>query len=163
MSWLYRNLIRPALFTRDSEEIHHLTLRGLARLSHHPSLLEALEAFCGAPPLPSRVFGLLFPNPTGLAAGMDKAAAAVPVWKAFGFGFTELGGITGEPQPGNPAPRMFRAVADGALINRMGFNNPGAAAFERTLAAWRTSGRWPRHPVGINLGKSKVTPLHRAA
>src|SRR5262245_41285240 len=93
---------------------------------------------------------------------MDKHAAAVPVWKALGFGFTELGGVTWHPQAGNPAPRMFRAVADEALINRMGFNNPGAEALAERLAEWHRLDRWPKHPVGINLGKSKVTPMEKA-
>jgi dihydroorotate dehydrogenase len=113
--------------------------------------------------LPVELFGLTFPNPVGLAAGMDKAAAAVPVWKALGFGFTELGGVTCHAQPGNPSPRMFRAIADEALINRMGFNNPGAEALAQTLTRWKSGGQWPAHPVGINLGKSKVTPLENAA
>ena len=116
-----------------------------------------------APELPVNVFGLRFPNPVGLAAGMDKFAAAVPVWEKLGFGFCELGGVTLHPQPGNPAPRMFRAVAEGAIVNRMGFNNPGAEVFARKLANWRATGRWPKHPVGINLGKSKITPLENAA
>jgi len=109
------------------------------------------------------VFGLKFPNPVGLAAGMDKFAAAIPAWEQIGFGFCELGGVTRLAQPGNPSPRMFRAPAAGAVINRMGFNNPGAGAFAQTLAEWKKSGRWPKHPVGINLGKSKVTPLEKAA
>ncbi|PYJ61847.1 MAG: dihydroorotate dehydrogenase (quinone) [Verrucomicrobia bacterium] len=74
-----------------------------------------------------------------------------------------MGGVTWHPQPGNPAPRMFRAVSDEALINRMGFNNPGAVAIAAKLAEWRSLGFWPKHPVGINLGKSKITPLDRAA
>jgi len=94
---------------------------------------------------------------------MDKHATSLPVWESLGFGFSEVGGVTWHPQPGNPAPRMFRAVADAALINRMGFNNPGAEAVAAKLSAWRALGRWPRHPVGINLGKSKTTPLENAA
>jgi dihydroorotate dehydrogenase len=94
---------------------------------------------------------------------MDKAAAAVPVWAALGFGFSELGGVTWKAQPGNPAPRMFRATAHEALINRMGFNNPGAEAVAAKLAQWRARNRWPAHPVGMNLGKSKDTPLEDAA
>ncbi len=163
MSWFYRSILRPFLFAQDSEEIHNFTLNALARASRHPVLCEALHDFFGAPPLPLTVFGLHFPNPVGIAAGMDKHAAAVPAWESLGFGFTELGGVTWHPQPGNPPPRMFRAVADGALINRMGFNNPGAEALAETLAQWRALGRWPRHPVGINLGKSKITPLNKAA
>ena len=94
---------------------------------------------------------------------MDKHAAAVPGWAALGFGFTELGGVTWHAQPGNPQPRMFRAIPDEAVINRMGFNNSGAEAVAQKLAGWKKSGRWPAHPVGINLGKSKVTPLEKAA
>jgi dihydroorotate dehydrogenase len=163
MSWFYRTFARPALFAQDSEEIHNRTLALLGRMSRHESLCEALAAFYAAPALPIEVFGLKFPNPVGLAAGMDKHAAAAPVWPALGFGFSELGGVTWHAQPGNPAPRMFRAVPDEALINRMGFNNPGAEALAGTLAGWRALGRWPNHPVGINLGKSKLTPLEQAA
>ena len=163
MSWFYRTFIRPALFAQDSEEIHNRTLAALGWASRHESIFEALATFHAAPALPVEVFGLKFPNPVGLAAGMDKHAAAAPVWPALGFGFSELGGVTWHAQPGNPAPRMFRAVADEALINRMGFNNPGAEALAARLANWRTLGRWPAHPVGINLGKSKITPLEKAA
>jgi dihydroorotate dehydrogenase len=163
MSWFYRTFVRPALFAQDSEEIHNQTLAALGRVSRHEVLCDAVAVFYSAPALPLELFGLRFPNPIGLAAGMDKHAAAAPVWPAFGFGFSELGGVTWHAQPGNPAPRMFRAVPDEALINRMGFNNPGAGALARRLADWRTQGRWPNHPVGINLGKSKVTPLEKAA
>jgi dihydroorotate dehydrogenase len=163
MSWLYRTLVRPVLFSRDSEEIHNETLRGLGWASRHPLLCEAADSFYGAPELPVELFGLKFPNPVGLAAGMDKHAAAAPIWPSFGFGFSELGGVTWHAQPGNPEPRMFRAIDDQALINRMGFNNPGASAMASKLAQWKSLGRWPAHPVGINLGKSKITPLEQAA
>src|SRR5205814_9910775 len=82
---------------------------------------------------------------------------------ALGFGFTEVGGVTWHAQPGNPPPRLFRAVQSEALINRMGFNNPGAEALAETLAEWRGLNLWPQHPVGINLGKSKITPQDKAA
>jgi dihydroorotate dehydrogenase len=162
MSWVYRGIIRPLLFTQDSEAIHNRTLRFLGRVSRNEALCDAMASFFGADNLPIRLFGLEFPNPVGLAAGMDKHAQALPAWESLGFGFTELGGVTWHPQAGNPAPRMFRAIADGALINRMGFNNPGAEAMAQTLEDWRSIGRWPRHPVGINLGKSKITPLEKA-
>jgi dihydroorotate dehydrogenase len=126
-------------------------------------MLDAMSALFRAPDLPVEVFGLDFPNPVGLAAGMDKWAQAVPAWQAMGFGFSELGGVTWHAQPGNPAPRLFRAVADEAIINRMGLNNPGAAAFAQALGRCRDGGCWPSHPVGVNLGKSKVTPLEIAA
>ena len=94
---------------------------------------------------------------------MDKHAAAVPMWERLGFGFAELGGVTQYAQPGNDPPRMFRAVNEGALVNRMGFNNPGAEAVAQALQQWRARDQWPTHPIGINLGKSKVTPLEEAA
>ncbi len=163
MSWLYRRLLRPALFAEDAETIHGRTLHGLNWISRHPLACEALGAFLAAPALPIELFGLRFPNPIGLAAGMDKLGEAVPAWAALGFGFSELGGVTWHAQPGNPPPRVFRASADQAIVNRMGFNNAGAGALAQTLSEWRARGGWPNHPVGINLGKSKVTPLNEAA
>ena len=162
MSWAYRQLIRPALFTQNPEQIHERTIAGLGFISRNGLLCDAMQSFCGAPELPVETFGLRFPNPIGLAAGMDKHAQALPAWEALGFGFTELGAVTWHAQPGNPSPRVFRAVADEAIINRMGFNNPGAEAVAQTLGKWRSVGRWPAHPVGMNLGKSKITPLAQA-
>lgn len=163
MTRFYESFIRPLLFSQDSEKIHDQTLKALSYASRQKAACDALASlyFCGD--LPVEVLGLRFPNPVGLAAGMDKQAAAVPVWSSLGFGFSELGGVTWHPQPGNPAPRMFRAVSQEALVNRMGFNNPGAEAMAARLADWRKEGRWPKHPVGINLGKSKNTPLTEAA
>jgi len=163
MSWGYRAFVRPALFAQESEAIHNRTLAALGWAAERPWLCRALAAAVDVPELPVELFGLRFPNPVGLAAGMDKQAAAVPAWRALGFGFSELGGVTWHAQPGNPAPRMFRAVADKALVNRMGFNNGGARALAERLTSWRDRGRWPDHPVGINLGKSKLTPLTEAA
>jgi dihydroorotate dehydrogenase len=163
MGWPYRNLIRPVLFAQDSEKIHDRTLRALAWASRHKTVCDIVAKVCGAPEMPVELFGLKFPNPVGVAAGMDKFAVALPVWESLGFGFCELGGVTWHAQPGNPKPRAFRAVADGALVNRMGFNNGGADAMAEKLTEWRRAGRWPKHPVGINLGKSKVTLLDRAA
>jgi dihydroorotate dehydrogenase len=163
VSWFYRACVRPWLFSFDSEDIHNRTLAALGRASRSELACDALASFFSAPALPVEVFGLKFPNPVGLAAGMDKHAAAAPVWPALGFGFSELGGVTWHAQPGNEPPRMFRAVADEALVNRMGFNNGGAATMAAKLAEWRALGRWPARPVGINLGKSKVTSLDKAA
>jgi len=162
MSWWYRRLVRPVLFTQDAEQIHKRVMHALAWTSSHDLACEALQSFFGAPSIPTELFGLNFPNPVGLAAGMDKYADALPVWAALGFGFTELGGTTWHSQSGNPPPRLFRAVADAAIVNRMGFNNPGAEAIRQRLEEWRAAGPWPKHPVGINLGKSKVTPLEQA-
>lgn len=163
MSWLYRKFVRPILFERESEAIHEQTLEVLRAVSQHQVLCEAMETFLGGAELPLTVLGLRFPNPLGLAAGMDKYARAVPAWETLGFGFCELGGVTWHPQPGNPKPRLYRIINDGALINRMGFNNPGAIELAARLSDWKAQGRWPRHPVGINLGKSKITPLSEAA
>jgi dihydroorotate dehydrogenase len=162
MSWLYRNAIRPVLFKQQAEEIHNRTMHVLGRLSRIEFALDAMQSFLGAPGLPVNTFGLRFPNPVGLAAGMDKNGEAVPAWGAMGFGFTELGAATWHAQPGNPCPRVFRAISDEAIVNRMGFNNLGARAIAEKLADWRAVGRWPNHPVGMNLGKSKVTPLQDA-
>ena len=133
MSWWYKQLVRPALFELDSEEAHNLALNNLARICHAPVLCEAMAALFGAPALPVDCFGLSFPNPVGLAAGMDKRGVAVPAWAALGFGFSEVGGVTWHAQPGNPQPRMFRGIADEALVNRMGFNNGGAPALAEKL------------------------------
>ena len=163
MSWFYRVGIRPALFAQDSETIHNRIFSVLCWISRRESACDFVVVLYVVLELSVDLWGLCFPNPVGLAAGVDKHAAAAPIWPSLGFGFSELGGVTLHAQPGNPAPRMFRAVADRALINRMGFNNPGAEALARQLAQWRALGRWPAHPVGINLGKSKITPLDQAA
>lgn len=162
MSWAYRTFARPLLFRRQPEAIHDLTVRWLGRCARHSLPRALVSGLFRAPPLPVEAFGLRFPNPVGLAAGMDKQGEAIPAWEALGFGHCELGGVTRRGQPGNPRPRVFRAVADEAIVNRMGFNNPGAVAFARNAKHWRDRGRWPRHPVGVNLGKSKVTPLSEA-
>src|SRR5688572_12844948 len=125
MSWVYRNLIRPSLFARESEEIHEQTLQTLGWISRHSPFPDLLRTFFQSSKCPVNLWGYTFPNPLGLAAGMDKYAAALPCWEALGFGFTEIGGITKYQQDGNPAPRLFRLPEDNALINRMGFNNPG--------------------------------------
>lgn len=163
MRWLYRHLVRPVLFTQNAEVIHDRTLSGLGFVSRHRWASRAMAACCCGPLIPVERFGLRFPNPVGLAAGMDKKADAVAAWEAMGFGHVELGGVTALGQPGNEPPRVFRAISDEAIINRMGFNNPGAAAVADRIRSWRKLGRWPNHPVGMNLGKSKVTPLDRAA
>jgi len=116
----------------------------------------------GSPDLPVNLFGLQFPNPLGIAAGLDKNGAAIPAWQALGFGFSEIGGVTLHDQLGNPKPRMFRATAEKALVNRMGFNNIGAELVHDKLEVWKNRGLWPGTPVGVNLGKSKITPLDEA-
>jgi dihydroorotate dehydrogenase len=163
MGWPYKKIARPLLFAQDAERAHDFTIKILSRASRDEFISKVIGKFFSAPELPVELFGLKFPNPIGLAAGMDKFAAAVPIWEKLGFGFCELGGVTWHAQSGNPPPRMFRAVADEAIVNRMGFNNPGAEVFAQKLSDWKKSDRWPKSPVGINLGKSKITPLEKAA
>jgi len=163
MSWFYRNALRPVLFSQDAESIHNRTMGMLNWAGRHEMVCSAMKSFLGAPELPVELFGLRFPNPVGLAAGMDKNALALPAWAAMGFGFTELGAATWHAQPGNPQPRVFRAIPENAIVNRMGFNNRGAEAIAEKLAEWKKLNRWPKHPVGMNLGKSKITPLEKAA
>ena len=142
-----------------AEAAHNLAILGLRMTP--PSLLRA--AFGATPQKPTKLFGLTFPNPVGLAAGMDKDASALCAWETLGFGFVEAGTITALAQPGNPKPRCFRYPSQQALINRMGFNNSGASVAAVRLARQKASGRWPRVPVGINIGKSKLTPNEQAA
>ena len=163
MNWFYRHFIRPVLFAQDPEDIHRFTVNMLSWVGRHELAANAMSSFLGAPELPTTVFGLRFPNPIGLAAGMDKEGNAVAAWEAMGFGHCELGAVTWLAQPGNPAPRLFRVIPEQAIINRMGFNNEGALAMARHLQQWKNIQRWPNHPVGINLGKSKITPLDEAA
>jgi dihydroorotate dehydrogenase len=115
-----------------------------------------------APSLARRLGPLEIAGPVGLAAGLDKDGVAIPFWPSLGFGFVEVGTVTAHPQPGNPRPRMFRFPRQGAIINRMGFNNAGSEALARRLRRLRDAGRWPTVPVGANVGKSKVTPLDEA-
>jgi dihydroorotate dehydrogenase len=137
-------LIRPAIFTLDSETGHRLAIRGLAALPRRmPMMLPRTLA--------TTVAGLTFPNPVGVAAGFDKDAEVPDALLDLGFGFTEVGSITPLPQTGNPKPRLFRLVEDQAVINRMGFNNAGgAAALERLRARVGRPG-----VVGVNIGANK--------
>jgi dihydroorotate dehydrogenase len=157
----YELFVRPLLFSLDAETAHHLTIGLLQRASHFDHALRVLKPF-QASSKPKTLFGLEFPNPIGLAAGLDKNGVALPAWAALGFGFIEIGTVTAKAQPGNPKPRIFRLPQQQALINRLGFNNDGADAIAQRLAALRESGRWPAVPVGINIGKSRATPLEQA-
>ncbi len=168
---LYRGLLRPLLFRLDAENAHHLAIRTLNACWRLRFPLPVVRALSGAAeasrssaePLARTLFGVTFPNPVGLAAGFDKDGLALPAWPALGFGFVEIGTITAQAQPGNPRPRIFRIPEKHALINRLGFNNRGARAAAVRFARLRASGRWPSIPVGINIGKSKSTPMEAAA
>ncbi len=157
----YERFVRPLLFLFDAEAAHHLTIRLLGGASHFDVSLRALRHLQPTSKA-TTLFGLTFPNPIGLAAGLDKNGVALPAWAALGFGFIEIGTVTAKAQPGNPKPRMFRLREQQALINRLGFNNDGADTIAQRLAALRASGRWPAVPVGINIGKSRATPLEKA-
>ncbi len=163
MGLLYRHIARPIFFRQDPEEAHERVVRALAlasRLAPVRALL-AWRGRTGVPGGPVKLFGLEFPNRVGLAAGFDKNAVCWPALHALGFGHVEVGTVTRHAQPGNPKPRIFRYPAEDAVINRMGFNNEGAEAVARRLAAQTPPAR-RRGPLGINLGKSKVTPLEDA-
>lgn len=155
-------LLRPLLFRLDAERAHGLALALAARWSRHFSGRLGASDVARAPALAVDAMGLRFPNPIGLAAGLDKDAEAVPLWQRLGFGFVEVGTVTALAQPGNPRPRLFRLPADAALVNRMGFNNAGAEAMAVRLTRLRERDL-PQVPLGVNLGKSKVTPAERAA
>jgi len=164
MGFYYEKFIRPALFRRDSERAHELGVDAMALLARLSPLRKALEAWTrvdAAMFAPVSALGLQFPNRVGLAAGFDKNARAWPAAAALGFGHVEIGTVTALAQGGNPAPRMFRYPAQEAVINRMGFNNEGAAAVAARLAG--QPGRGTRRiPLGVNLGKSKVADIGRA-
>ena len=165
---LYRHALRPMMFSLDAEAAHHLAMDALGAAARWRFPLPLLRKLAGAdaasdPKLGRMVFGVRFPNPVGLAAGFDKNGVALTAWEALGFGFVEVGTLTALAQPGNPPPRLFRVPERRALINRLGFNNAGAEEAARRFARLKEGGKWPGVPVGINLGKSKVTPLERAA
>ena len=151
----YDVLFEQALTRVDPERIHHAAF-GAIRAAR-PLTTRAVRV----PSTPVHALGLTFPHPLGLAAGFDKNAVGIDGLAALGFGHVEIGTVTGEPQPGNPRPRLFRLTADRAIVNRMGFNNDGAEVVATRLAAWRAGGG--RTILGVNIGKSKVVPEHEAA
>jgi dihydroorotate dehydrogenase len=163
MGKLYEQVARRAMFRMDPEVAHERAVHAMALLSAFGPLRWALERRqVGASwTRPIHAFGLRFPNAVGLAAGFDKNGCAWPAAAALGFGHVEIGTVTAHPQPGNPKPRVFRYPAHEAVINRMGFNNEGAEAVAARLAGQPRPGA-RAIPLGINLGKSKVTPLEEA-
>ncbi|HVZ62978.1 MAG TPA: quinone-dependent dihydroorotate dehydrogenase [Lacunisphaera sp.] len=165
MGWTYERVVKPLLFHLDPEQAHELAVHGMAllgRLRPVCTMLERLTRLDPAVFRPVQCFGLEFPNAVGLAAGFDKNGFAWPAAAALGFGHVEIGTVTFHAQPGNPRPRAFRFPKEQAVINRMGFNNRGAAAMAKRLAGLPGPGE-RAIPVGINLGKSKVVPLDQAA
>jgi len=155
---LYSTLARPLLFRLSPEVAHHLTITSL----RIPLVSRLLSLGQRTPSDPVHLMNLSFRNRLGIAAGLDKNAEAPLAWRNLGFGFAELGTVTLHPQPGNPSPRVFRYPSQQALINRLGFPNIGAEAIATRLRKLRGSHALHDFPIGINLGKSKVTPLDQA-
>ena len=149
------DLLRPLLFALDAETAHGLTLYGLD-VAHRSELMRFVAR--PAAELPVEAFGIRFPNPVGLAAGLDKNAEHLDALGALGFGFVEVGTVTPRPQAGNPKPRLFRLPQHEAVINRMGFNNAGVDALLRNVERSDYRG-----VLGINIGKNKDTPNEHAA
>ncbi|MCW2786275.1 MAG: dihydroorotate oxidase [Marmoricola sp.] len=161
MTSAYRFVFDKVLTRVDPEQAHHAAFAGIRAAG--PALRSAGRAMPAAAGV--RVMGIDFPAVLGLAAGFDKNAVGIDALGALGFGFVEIGTVTGQPQPGNPKPRLVRLPSDRAVVNRMGFNNDGAEAVARRLEVRRsrlgstTGGRGPSRPVlGVNIGKTKVVP-----
>ena len=163
----YTKAMRPALFRLgdgDAEVAHHATVDAMAKLASAPGsslITSAMGSLLGRPDDPVTIAGICFPGKVGLAAGVDKNGVAVRSWGALGFGHVEVGTVTAHPQPGNPQPRLFRLKASEAIINRMGFNNDGSAALAERLRVAKAAGGVDI-PVGVSLGKTKVTPIEEA-
>jgi dihydroorotate dehydrogenase len=155
---LYDAFTRPFLFSLDAETAHNLVLRALKGAAS----FGLTKAISRPKPDPRSIMGITFPNPVGLAAGLDKDGSCIDGLAALGFGFIEIGTVTPRPQPGNPKPRMFRLQEANAIINRMGFNNGGVNAFIENV---RASGFYQNKEgvLGLNIGKNADTPIEHAA
>jgi dihydroorotate dehydrogenase len=161
MDMLYKKIGKPIFFRMDPEKAHHLIINSLGAVGAIPGAVQLIKGVYGVPystELAQTLWDIEFPNPVGLAAGLDKNAKAVAGFSRIGFGFMEVGTITPKPQAGNEQPRLFRLPVDEALINRMGFNNVGIEEMEHNL---RKTGKRPI-PIAINIGKNKVTPNEKA-
>lgn len=153
----YDVVFEQALTRVDPERIHHAAFRAIrAAAPVTRRLVGAPLERRGGAPAQVHAMGLTFPHPLGLAAGFDKNAVGIDGLSALGFGHVEVGTVTGEPQAGNPQPRLFRLTTDRAIVNRMGFNNDGAEVVARRLADWRGAGG--DTILGVNIGKTKVVP-----
>ncbi len=154
---IYDGIFRHGLTRVDAERAHHVAFGAIRAAAPVLRAAAALDRRWSDPPQPVSALGLTFPNALGLAAGFDKSGVGYDALAALGFGHVEIGTVTALGQPGNPRPRLFRLPADHAIVNRMGFNNDGAAAVaDRLRAAGRRPGDDP--VLGINIGKSKVVP-----
>ncbi|RAP77977.1 quinone-dependent dihydroorotate dehydrogenase [Paenibacillus montanisoli] len=154
---LYTKIAKPYFFRMDAEKAHHTVIDGLhaaSRMPGVPALMRAMYGVSETKELAVDLFGLHFPHPIGLAAGLDKNAKAVDMFANIGFGFAEVGTVTPVGQAGNDLPRLFRLPSDEALINRMGFNNDGASVLAERLSKYRNR----PIPIAVNIGKNKTTP-----
>ena len=158
---LFGSVFRPLLFSLEPENAHRAASLAMKTAMHMPGGISIAEKFLNyhSPRLSSLISGLEFPNPVGLGAGFDKTGSLYPFLSHAGFGFVECGTFTALEQPGNTPPRVFRFPSDRALVNRMGFNNPGASKAAHILSKQNSEKYVPR---GINIGKSKLTPLEKA-
>jgi dihydroorotate dehydrogenase len=156
---MYKSVLRPILFRFDAEKVHYFVVNLLKFFCQIPFAKKLLQALYSVenPKLQRKIMGLTFKNPVGLAAGFDKNAETIDEMEALGFGFVEIGTLTPKAQDGNPKPRLFRLLADSAIINRMGFNNKGVEAATILLAK-----RKSKIIVGGNIGKNKITPNENA-
>jgi dihydroorotate dehydrogenase len=159
MPFSFYKIARPLLFSLHAERAHGLSLAAGRAAQLVPWICGLIRLLSGTPhpSLTRQVAGIAFLGPIGLAAGLDKGAELLPIWKALGFGFVEIGTVTPLPQPGNPKPRSFRLVDEELVLNRMGFNSEGAEAVSKRLKR-RPSGL----VVGGNIGKNKITPEEKA-
>lgn len=160
LSSAYRYGIKPILFSLDPEAAHQLAIATCQQVSASTTLQAIAKSmfYYSDARLSQNLWNLKFANPVGLAAGFDKNAEAIGAWENFGFGFAEVGTITAQAQSGNPQPRLFRLPSDRAVLNRMGFNNRGAEAIANDLQQYLQNHQLSI-PLGINLGKSKITEL----
>lgn len=164
MDYLYENILRPVLFTQDPEVMHETAVKAMQVVGAIPPLRVAMEALNFIKtPNPIKLFGVDFPNRVGLAAGFDKEAVCWRASAAFGFGHIEIGTVTMHKQPGNPRPRIFRYPSKEAVVNACGFPNDGAEEISKRLASVLNSNRKKKFVLGVNIGKSKITPLEEAA
>ncbi|HEY0827391.1 MAG TPA: quinone-dependent dihydroorotate dehydrogenase, partial [Bacilli bacterium] len=157
---MYKHIIKPLLFSLDAERAHHFTMDTLRIVQSIPGALFVINQLYGVKArseMSVDLGGVHFPNPVGLAAGLDKNGQALPAFSTMGFGFMEVGTVTPKAQPGNEQPRMFRLPEDLALINRMGFNNKGTDALVERLRNFRKI-----IPIAVNIGKNKITPNDQA-
>lgn len=161
---MYGLLFRLVFVRLDPEQAHHRAFALIRLAARIPVLRGVIRSVLSIPESGRvRVLGRTFPSAFGVAAGFDKDAVGVPGLTMLGFGFVEVGTVTAEPQPGNEPPRLWRMVDQQALRNRMGFNNQGSAAVARTLATLRSTPAGRAAVVGVNIGKTKVTPVEDAA